>query len=128
MCEVVEYHEEDDAIVIRKTMKMVQMDNMANGTRYYTFRPFMLYQMTPEAFQIINCEHIVAEANPDQELILEYFKAIEVALDDADGDQKENIDDMKEKYTAYVKDQTSKLDSDAVSNIIKLNFDKSKMH
>jgi hypothetical protein len=88
----------------------------------------MLYQMTPEAFQIINCEHIVAEANPDQELILEYFKAIEVALDDDDGDQKENIDDMKEKYTAYVKDQTSKLDSDTVSNIIKLNFDKSKMH
>jgi hypothetical protein len=128
MCEVVEYHEEDDAIVIRKTMKMVQMDNMANGIRYYTFRPFMLYQMTPEAFQIINCEHIVAEANPDQELILEYFKAIEVALDDDDGDQKENIDDMKEKYTAYVKDQTSKLDSDTVSNIIKLNFDKSKMH
>jgi hypothetical protein len=35
---------------------------------------------------------------------------------------------MKEKYTAYVKDQTSKLDSDTVSNIIKLNFDKSKMH
>lgn len=128
MCEVVEYHEEDDAIVIRKTMKMVQMDNMANGTRYYAFRPFMLYQMTPEAFQIINCEHIVAEANPDQELILEYFKAIEVALDDDAGDQKENIDDMKEKYNAYVKDQTSKLDSDAVSNIIKLNFDKSKMH
>ena len=24
MCEVVEYHEEDDAIVIRKTMKMVR--------------------------------------------------------------------------------------------------------
>ena len=128
MCEVVEYHEEDDAIVIRKTMKMVQVDNMANGTRYYAFRPFMLYQMTPESFQIINCEHIIAEANPDQELILEFFKAIEVAMDTDDGDQSENIDDMKEKYNAYVKNQISKLDSDAASNIIKLNFDKNKMH
>lgn len=128
MCEVVEYHEEDDAIVIRKTMKMVQVDNMANGTRYYAFRPFMLYQMTPESFQIINCEHIIAEANPDQELILEFFKAIEAAMDTDDGDQSENIDDMKEKYNAYVKNQISKLDSDAASNIIKLNFDKNKMH
>lgn len=128
MCEVVEYHEEDDAIVIRKSMKMVQVDNMANGTRYYAFRPFMLYQMTPESFQIINCEHIIAEANPDQELILEFFKAIEVAMDTDDGDQSENIDDMKEKYNAYVKNQISKLDSDAASNIIKLNFDKNKMH
>ena len=128
MCEVVEYHEEDDAIVIRKSMKMVQVDNMANGTRYYAFRPFMLYQMTPESFQIINCEHIIAEANPDQELILEFFKAIEVAMDTDDGDQSENIDDMKEKYNAYVTNQISKLDSDAASNIIKLNFDKNKMH
>ena len=128
MCEVVEYHEEDDAIVIRKTMKMVQMDNMANGIRYYTFRPFMLYQMTPEAFQIINCEHIIAEANPDQELILEYFKAIELAMDTDDADQTENIDVMKEKYDAYVENQISKLDSDTANNIIKLNFDKSKMH
>lgn len=128
MCEVVEYHEEDDAIVIRKSMKMVQVDNMANGTRYYAFRPFMLYQMTPESFQIINCEHIIAEANPDQELILEFFKAIEVAMDTDDGDQSENIDDMKEKYNAYVKNQISKLDSDAASNIIRLNFDKNKMH
>ena len=128
MCEVVEYHEEDDAIVIRKTMKMVQVDNMANGTRYYAFRPFMLYQMTPESFQIINCEHIIAEANPDQELILEFFKAIEAAMDTDDGDQSENIDDMKEKYNAYVKNQISKLDSDAASNIIKLNFDKNKIH
>tara|TARA_E500000081_G_C5851543_1_gene226580 strand:+ start:39 stop:467 length:429 start_codon:yes stop_codon:yes gene_type:complete len=128
MCEVVEYHEEDDAIVIRKTMKMVQLDNMANGTRYYAFRPFMLYQMSPESFQIINCEHIIAEANPNQELILEFFKAIEIAMDTDDGSQTENIDDMKEKYNAYVENQTSKLDSDAASNIIKLNFDKNKMH
>tara|TARA_Y100000385_G_scaffold123018_1_gene127872 strand:- start:13299 stop:13727 length:429 start_codon:yes stop_codon:yes gene_type:complete len=128
MCEVVEYHEEDDAIVIRKTMKMVQVDNMANGTRYYAFRPFMLYQMTPESFQIINCEHIIAEANPDQELILEFFKAIELAMDTDDADQTENIDDMKEKYNAYVENQISKLDSDTANNIIKLNFDKSKMH
>ena len=128
MCEVVEYHEEDDAIVIRKTMKMVQVDNMANGTRYYAFRPFMLYQMTAESFQIINCEHIIAEANPDQELILEFFKAIELAMDTDDADQTENIDDMKEKYNAYVENQISKLDSDTANNIIKLNFDKSKMH
>ena len=94
MCEVIEYHEDDDAIVIRKTMKMVQMDNIANGTRYYAFRPFMLYQLTKEAFQIVNCEHIVAEANPAQDLILEYFKAIETSLDEEEGNTNENIDDM----------------------------------
>ena len=132
MCEVVEYHEEDDAIVIRKTMKMVQMDNMANGTRYYAFRPFMMYQMTKEAFQIINCQHIVAEANPNQDLILEYFKAIETAVADDGTEAQENVDDMRNKYNAFVQKQNeilmSELDSGAGSNVIKFTIDKSKMH
>ena len=134
MCEVVEYHEDDDAIVVRKTMKMVQMDNMANGTRYYAFRPFMMYQLTKEAFQIVNCEHIIAEANPNQDLILEYFKAIETALDE-EGGPKENLDDMREKYNKYVQQQVQQqtemladLDSGSGSNIIKFTLDKSKMH
>jgi len=133
MCEVVEYHEEDDAIVIRKTMKMVQMDNMANGTRYYAFRPFMMYQMTKEAFQIINCQHIISEANPNQDLILEYFKAIETAMED-EGGAKENMDDMRNKYNAFVKKQHEMLmseidlDSGAGSNIIKFSVDKNKLH
>ena len=132
MCEVVEYHDEDDAIVIRKTMKMVQMDNMANGTRYYAFRPFMMYQMTKEAFQIINCQHIVAEANPNQDLILEYFKAIETAVADDGTESQENVDDMRNKYNAFVQKQNeilmSELDSGAGSNVIKFTIDKSKMH
>ena len=130
MCEVVEYHEDDDAIVIRKTMKMVQMDNIANGTRYYAFRPFMMYQLTKDAFQIVNCEHIIAEANPNQELILEYFKAIETSLDE-EGDKKENMDDMRDRYNTYVKQQTemlSELDSESGSNVIKFTIDKNKMH
>ena len=133
MCEVVEYHEEDDAIVIRKTMKMVQMDNMANGTRYYAFRPFMMYQMTKEAFQIINCAHIISEANPNQDLILEYFKAIETAMED-EGGAKENMDDMRNKYNEFVKKQHEilmseiDLDSGAGSNIIKFSLDKNKLH
>lgn len=133
MCEVVEYHEEDDAIVIRKTMKMVQMDNMANGTRYYAFRPFMMYQMTKEAFQIINCAHIISEANPNQDLILEYFKAIETAMED-EGGAKENMDDMRSKYNAFVKKQHEILmsdidvDSGSGSNIIKFSVDKNKLH
>ena len=133
MCEVVEYHEEDDAIVIHKTMKMVQMDNMANGTRYYAFRPFMMYQMTKEAFQIINCAHIISEANPNQDLILEYFKAIETAMED-EGGAKENMDDMRNKYNAFVKKQHEMLmseidvDSGAGSNIIKFSVDKNKLH
>lgn len=130
MCEVVEYHEDDDAIVIRKTMKMVQMDNMANGTRYYAFRPFMMYQLTKDAFQIVNCEHIIAEANPNQELILEYFKAIETSLDE-EGEKKENMDDMRDRYNTYVKQQTemlSELDSESGSNVIKFTIDKNKMH
>lgn len=133
MCEVVEYHEEDDAIVIRRTMKMVQMDNMANGTRYYAFRPFMMYQMTKEAFQIINCMHIISEANPNQDLILEYFKAIETAMED-EGGAGENMDDMRTKYNAFVKKQHEILmsegdvDSGSGSNIIKFSVDKNKMH
>ena len=131
MCEVVEYHEDDDAIVIRKTMKMVQMDNMANGTRYYAFRPFMMYQLTKEAFQIVNCGHIIAEANPSQDLILEYFKAIETSLDE-EGDKNDNFDDMRERYNSYIDQQNvgslSELDSEAGSNIIKFSVDKNKLH
>ena len=81
-------------------------------------------------FQIVNCEHIIAEANPNQDLILEYFKAIETALNE-EGGPKENLDDMREKYNKFVQQQTemlAELDSSAGSNIIKFTIDKNKMH
>jgi hypothetical protein len=136
ICEVVEYHEEDDAIVIRKTMKLVMMDNMANGVRYYAFRPFMMYQLEPDSFQVVNCQHIVAEAAPSQDIIHEYFKALENSLID-DDTSEENMDEIrretKRQWDAYQKTkvQTMKeyFSSDSSNeNIIRFTPPKDKMH
>ena len=107
LCEVLEWHEEEDALVIRKTLKLVMMDNMANGVRYYAFRPFMMYQMNPKAFQIINCQHIIAEASPTQDLINEYFNSLESLAAEESSEKELNTDEIRkraaEKAKAYIK-------------------------
>ena len=129
MCEVVEFHEEEDALVIRKTLKLVMMDNMQNGIRYFAFRPFMMYQLEPTSFQVIQCAHIIAEAAPSQELINEYFTSLENLTSDDNDD--ENMDEIRKraqkKLQEYLSGQLELADS-SNENIISFPSPSDKIH
>jgi hypothetical protein len=73
VCEVMEWDDmETTDIVVRKALKLVQVDDIADGTRYFSFRPWMLLQDSVDNLQVLNGTHIVGEANPTQTMMEQY--------------------------------------------------------
>ena len=76
IAEVVQWNEEDTIeILIRKSMKLVYVDDYESGSRYYHFRPWMLLQESSEEIMILNADHILAEGTPSIKLI-EYYHGV----------------------------------------------------
>jgi len=79
ICEVLEWpnDEEDEVdIVVRNVFRIVAIDQTVSGNRYYTFKPWMVFQDEADMFQLINNTHVIGEANPSQKLLEQYFIAI----------------------------------------------------
>jgi hypothetical protein len=116
VCDVVEWPDVDDehnGLVVRNAYKIFML-NTLNPTenRYYQFRPWLVYQDNKEFFQIINADHIVAEATPADELLVHYYRIIN------DIDDDENIEDKIDKLKEILNEFMSENDSDS-GNLIK---------
>jgi hypothetical protein len=116
VCDVVEWPDVDDehnGLVVRNAYKIFML-NTLNPTenRYYQFRPWLVYQDNKEFFQIINADHIVAEATPADELLVHYYRIINHIDDD------ENIEDKIDKLKEILNEFMSENDSDS-GNLIK---------
>jgi hypothetical protein len=116
VCDVVEWPDVDDehnGLVVRNAYKIFML-NTLNPTenRYYQFRPWLVYQDNKEFFQIINADHIVAEATPADELLVHYYRIIN------DIDDEENIEDKIDKLKEILNEFMSENDSDS-GNLIK---------
>lgn len=97
VCDVVEWPDEEEgpnALVIRNAYKIhMIMPITASENRYYQFRPWMVYQDNPEYFQILNGDHIMSEASPSGDMLLQYARLL---------NDEEDEDDL-EKMTAKLK-------------------------
>lgn len=69
ICRVVEEDEGD--IVIKDGLNIV-CSLSQNGVRYYTFRPFLVYQDHDDNLSILRARSVVAYTNPSKDLIREY--------------------------------------------------------
>ena len=76
--EVVDFADSDHSLVIRNTLKIVSMENMATGQRFFAFRPWVLFQGDHTHVQILNPNNIIAETTPSKDMIKEYTKNLEV--------------------------------------------------
>ena len=114
---------EDYNIVVKNVMMVVRSEHLREGFRYYSFRPWMSFQLNDDYFQLLNFNQIIGEAKPSKVLLDQYFKAIESEQDieaDSDVDNLKNI----RRLVAYL--QADYQDSDE-DNVISL-FDKDKLH
>ena len=76
ICEVVNWNKEDeDTIVVRKALKIVAIEDIEDGLRYYTFKPWMSMHNDTELLSVVNSYHIIAENIPSEPAI-ESFNAI----------------------------------------------------
>jgi hypothetical protein len=72
--------------------------------RYYQFRPWLIYQDNKEYFQVLNADHIIAEATPADELLVHYYKIVNNIDDD---NLEEKIDKLKEILNEFMSDSDS---------------------
>ena len=116
VCDVVEWPDVDDehnGLVVRNAYKIFMLNTLnPSENRYYQFRPWLVYQDNKEFFQIINADHIVAEATPADELLVHYYRIIN------DIDDEENIEDKIDKLKEILNEFMSENDSDS-GNLIK---------
>ena len=123
---VVQEPEGDDYnVVIKMAMMVVRTEAAGDGYRYYSFRPWMSFQLDEEYYQLLNFNLIVGEAKPARVLLDQYFKAIEseAAVHTTDDEEelaniRRIVSEMKEDY----------LDSDEDNVVSLFNSHKDKLH
>ena len=115
---------EDINIVIKDAMMIVRSEEVDSGFRYYSLRPWMSFQLNSDYFQLLNYSHIVGEAKPDKQLVIQYEKAIENEMGPTREDDEQEIEMLKSLYRNATDEEE---DLDAEDNIVPL-FDKDKLH
>lgn len=126
ICEVIEWPDPDEDtadIVIRNVLKIVGV-NQPTGNRYYSFTPWMVFQDDPDNLQMLNNNHILGEANPNEKLIEQYFIAIKGETTDESETAKEEIRKQLAEYISKLKQIVTgniegSPDSDTQGNIVK---------
>lgn len=134
VCEVIEWpgEDEDDSqdIVVRNAYKIVAFESDPAGNRYYTFRPWMIYQQDPEMMQIINGYHVVGEANPTSKVIEHYLNAVKQENEDNEALQK-RIEEYMTKLKAFVENainHNTETADDSDYNQKVIQFPKGRLH
>lgn len=125
VCEVLEWPDADEDIadiVVRNIYKIVAIDQTVSGNRYYTFKPWMVFQDEPDMFQTININHVIGEANPSQKLLEQYFNILKGELSEESEAAREELEKKLADYIhnlrKMVSEQVGSSDS-GEENVIK---------
>ena len=133
---------EDDILIVRASMKIVELENMHEGFTYFSLRPFIAFQDNLDTLQLLNTASIVLESSPSPSIMKHYANAVVKmnrflkdgkTLEDleamSDDEIREYMEKLLDKYgediseELEVKDEKEKLGT----NVIKFN-PKDTMH
>lgn len=67
---------EDDVLVIRAAMRIVELENMQEGYSYFSLRPFVAFQENLDSLQILSIGSITLETTPSNSILKHYANAI----------------------------------------------------
>lgn len=140
VCQIIQWHNEEELeIVVRKPMKLVMGEMAETGVRYYSFRPWMVYQENPEDLIVLNGHHVIGIGFPPKTLIAQYDEAVdemaqmnkqrEIEYEEAHPTSKdiENITKKVKASAKGIEDYLTLLKNDSdFSNVIQ--FDPKKVH
>lgn len=130
ICEVVEWDDDHVSdVIVRNAMAIVSFET--RGEKFYTFRPWMVYQLDSQHFQSLNSYHVVSSALPAQDLVKEYKKAVLIENDKEEKNIETLIEKLKDQLMSVHEDNEDMLDSSydsGLDNVISVKFDKSKLH
>jgi len=124
VAQVIQEPEGDDYnVVIKNAMMVVRTEALRDGFRYYSFRPWMSFQLDDDYYQLLNFNQIIGEAKPARVLLDQYFKAIDSEAAVEAGDEEEDLANIR-RIVADIKADYQDSDED---NVISL-FNKDKLH
>lgn len=115
---------EDGNLVVRRAMLIMTAEAIQGNIRYYSFRPWMTYQNSSEYMQLLNVNHIVGEAKPDNYL-LEQYRLFVQESEKFSEDRDEKLQKRYDELMAHL--ETIDYDDDSDTNVIRF-FDKRKLH
>ena len=82
LCEVVQWPDldidEQEVMIIRKAAKIIIQENFEQGTRWFTFRPFMTYQDDTSSLCSLMPYHIITIGHPSETLRNQYKKYLKL--------------------------------------------------
>ena len=100
VAEILQWNEESLAghleIVCRKAMRLKLVET-SEGIKYYSFRPWMVYQEHPEDILILNGNNVVGIAFPPDTLVLQYDTAVKEMAQMAADREKEFNEQIADK-------------------------------
>jgi len=67
---------EDDILIVRASMKIVELENMHEGFTYFSLRPFIAFQDNLDTLQLLNTASIVLESSPSLSIMKHYANAV----------------------------------------------------
>lgn len=125
ICDVVDEADDDVNLVVRHAMAISVRETSDGHIRYYTFRPWMVYQLRKDYFQLINETHIIGEGNPDPEVLNQYKLALEGELSNEPNSMSDNQSDLEDAL-----DRLSNMiqNCDSSDDVVINLFDRKKLH
>ena len=134
VCEVVQWGvEHEDEILVRAAMRLVLVET-DDGIKYYSFRPWMVYQEHPDDLMIMNVNNVVGTAYPPETLLVQYHEAVTEMAEMNASRELEYNQTFSEKAQTQRRAPEDKIDKmlhsmDSGSNVIKLfGGDPEKVH
>ena len=135
VCEVVQWNEGyDTEVLVRKAMRLVLIET-EDGIKYYSFRPWMVYQEHPDDLIILNINNVIGIGFPPDTLLSQYNEAVQEMAEMNTAREEEFNQSFSQKAAKYKNKRTSNHDKiddylsrmDSGSNVIDM-FDPSKIH
>ena len=123
LCEVVQWPDldidEQEIMIIRKAAKIIIQENFEQGTRWFTFRPFMTYQDDNSSLCSLMPYHIITIGNPSQLLKTQYIKNLKLL------ESEENRDAAEDPFQYFKEGADS---DDRFENVIPFSIDPNKLN
>ena len=122
LCEVVQWPDldidEQEVMIIRKACKIIIQENFEQGTRWFTFRPFMTYQDDTSSLCSLMPYHIITIGHPSETLRNQYKKYLKLLA------TEENQNKAEDPFQ-YFQVGDSDMPPD---NILQFKIDKNKLN
>ena len=122
LCEVVQWPDmeidEQEVMIIRKAAKIIIQENFEQGTRWFTFRPFMTYQDDNSSLCSLMPYHIITIGHPSKVLKNQYTKYQKLLSEENEGTAEDPFQYFQEG-----------IDSDEnFANVIPFSIDPNKLN